>query len=138
MSSLNHLAIIMDGNGRWAEKRGLPRSAGHKAGAETAVKMVEAASDRGIRVLTLYCFSTENWKRPREEVNFLMGLFSGITPSVIETIRRLDCRILHIGSRRGLPLAVLKSIDYLAEISHFSQILYNFYHYYYNSFVDSY
>ena len=115
MSSLNHLAIIMDGNGRWAEKRGLPRSAGHKAGAETAVKMVEAASDRRIRFLTLYCFSTENWKRPREEVDFLMGLFSGITPSVIKTIRRLDCRILHIGSRRGLPLAVLKSIDYLVD-----------------------
>ena len=73
---LDHLAIIMDGNGRWALQRGLRRSEGHKAGAETAVRIAEHASERGIRFLTLYCFSTENWKRPIEEVVFLMGLFT--------------------------------------------------------------
>ena len=113
MHSLDHLAIIMDGNGRWAEERGLPRHEGHKAGALAALKMVEAASARGIRYMTLYCFSTENWKRPRKEVGFLMGLFSDIPAHYLDAIDRIGCRILHLGSREGLPQPVLRSIDSL-------------------------
>ncbi len=69
-----HIAIIMDGNGRWAKKRGLPRTAGHKQGAETIRKIAIACNDRQIKVLTVYAFSTENWKRPEEEVDYLCKL----------------------------------------------------------------
>ena len=69
-----HIAIIMDGNGRWAKKRGLPRVAGHKQGMETVKEITKVASDLGVKVLTLYAFSTENWKRPTDEVGFLMDL----------------------------------------------------------------
>ena len=78
MGKLMHLALIMDGNGRWAEKRGLSRSEGHKEGARVACRVAKAASDRGIGYLTLYCFSTENWKRPKGEIDSLMGLFSSL------------------------------------------------------------
>lgn len=69
-----HIAIIMDGNGRWAQKRHLPRVAGHKQGMDTVKVITQAASDLGVKVLTLYAFSTENWKRPADEVNYLMKL----------------------------------------------------------------
>ncbi len=70
-----HIAIIMDGNGRWAKRRGLPRSAGHKAGAENLIKIAEECEKIGIKYLTVYAFSTENWKRPKDEVDYLMNLF---------------------------------------------------------------
>lgn len=83
-----HVAIIMDGNGRWAQKRHLPRIAGHKEGMNTVKKVTKIASDLGIKVLTLYAFSTENWKRPENEVNYLMGLpvtfFNDFVPELIE------------------------------------------------------
>ena len=69
-----HIAIIMDGNGRWAQKKGLPRVRGHKAGMEAIRKTVKCCSDLGIKILTVYAFSTENWKRPQDEVNYLMNL----------------------------------------------------------------
>ena len=72
--SLQHIAVIMDGNGRWAQKRGLPRAAGHKKGAETVKEIAKAANERGVRFLTLYAFSTENWQRPKDEVKTLMDL----------------------------------------------------------------
>ena len=71
---LNHLAIIMDGNGRWAKKRKMPRFMGHKAGMDNVEKIALAADELGIKVLTLYAFSTENWARPKDEVNYLMNL----------------------------------------------------------------
>ncbi|MBU9788043.1 isoprenyl transferase [Lentilactobacillus sp. G22-6] len=84
----NHVAIIMDGNGRWAQKRHLPRIAGHKQGMETVKTVTKAASKLGVKVLTLYAFSTENWKRPTDEVSFLMGLpvkfFNNFIPELIE------------------------------------------------------
>lgn len=84
----NHIAIIMDGNGRWAQKRHLPRIAGHRQGMETVKTVTKAASQLGVKVLTLYAFSTENWKRPNDEVNFLMGLpvkfFNNFVPELIE------------------------------------------------------
>ena len=75
MSNLpKHIGVIMDGNGRWAKKRGLPRSAGHKAGAESLKKIVTEANNMGIEYITVYAFSTENWKRPKAEVDYLMNL----------------------------------------------------------------
>ena len=70
----NHIAIILDGNGRWAKKRGLPRSAGHKMGVETLIKTTRYCSELGIKNLTVYAFSTENWNRPKDEVDYLMNL----------------------------------------------------------------
>ncbi len=108
---LDHLAIIMDGNGRWAQMRGLERTAGHKAGAAAAIKAAECASEHGIRFLTLYCFSTENWKRPTGEVSFLMGLFSSEFRNHISEIKDKGFRVLHLGRREGLPSSVLSTID---------------------------
>ncbi len=70
-----HVAIIMDGNGRWAKKRGLPRSAGHTAGMDALIEMVRASDDWGIEAVSVYAFSTENWGRPQDEVNALMGIW---------------------------------------------------------------
>ena len=77
-----HVAIIMDGNGRWAKKRGLPRTAGHVAGADTLVKIARYAFDKGVKVLTVYAFSTENWSRPREEIDNLMRLAMDRLPKI--------------------------------------------------------
>jgi undecaprenyl diphosphate synthase len=83
-----HIAVIMDGNGRWAQNRRLPRVAGHKEGMETVKKVTKKASRLGVKVLTLYAFSTENWKRPQDEVSFLMQLpvdfFDTFVPELIE------------------------------------------------------
>lgn len=83
--SLRHLGLILDGNGRWAEKRGLERTKGHRAGMETVVKIVRACSDRGLEAISLYAFSTENWKRPLKEVNFLMNLFDNELTRALKT-----------------------------------------------------
>jgi undecaprenyl diphosphate synthase len=98
-----HVAIIMDGNGRWATRRGLPRSAGHSAGAEAVRRVVEAAPDRGVAALTLYAFSADNWRRPAREVGLLMALFarhlSDETPRLVANNVRLSI----IGRRDRLP-----------------------------------
>ena len=111
MGKLVHLALIMDGNGRWAEARGLSRSEGHKEGAKAACRVAKAASDRGISYLTLYCFSTENWKRPQGEVDSLMGLFSSELDTMIDSLIENDIRVVHLGRRDRLPSAVLKRLD---------------------------
>ncbi|GAK48194.1 UDP pyrophosphate synthase [Secundilactobacillus oryzae JCM 18671] len=89
-----HIAIIMDGNGRWAQKRHLPRIAGHKQGMNTVKKITKAASDLGVKVLTLYAFSTENWKRPKDEVNYIMKLpvtfFNTFIPDLIKNNVRVN------------------------------------------------
>lgn len=82
-----HIAIIMDGNGRWAQKRGLPRAFGHRAGAETLRYIVRASSELGVGALTAYAFSTENWKRPADEVDLLMNLFSDYLDNEIDELR---------------------------------------------------
>lgn len=98
-----HIAIIMDGNGRWAQRRHLPRVAGHKRGMEVVETITKTASDLGIKVLTLYAFSTENWKRPLEEVNYLMDLpvkfFNRFVPELIKN----DVRVNVIGDQAHLP-----------------------------------
>ena len=97
-----HIGIIMDGNGRWAKKRGLPRSAGHKAGAEGLKKIVTEANKMGVKYITVYAFSTENWKRPKAEVDFLMGLLMDYLINAEKTLAGENVRIRAIGSRKEL------------------------------------
>lgn len=108
---LNHLAIIMDGNGRWATERGLKRTDGHKEGAKAIEKVVRGCIDNGIRYLTLYCFSTENWKRPKSEVDYLMGLFTNEITKYIPKFNEMGIRILHLGSRNTLKEDTLMAFD---------------------------
>ena len=92
-----HVAIIMDGNGRWATKRGLPRAAGHRAGAEAVRNTLRAAADAGVEVLTLYAFSSENWRRSEEEVTELKGLLAYYVEKELETLHREGVRLRLIG-----------------------------------------
>ncbi|GBG94146.1 UDP pyrophosphate synthase [Ligilactobacillus salitolerans] len=107
----DHVAIIMDGNGRWAQNKHLPRVAGHKQGMEVVETITEAASDLGIKVLSLYAFSTENWRRPNEEVNYLMGLpnkfFSRFVPKLI----RNNVRVNVIGDQSQLPEKTQEAVN---------------------------
>lgn len=94
-----HVAIVMDGNGRWAKERGDSRSAGHEAGARTLKRIVRAASEMGIEVLTVYAFSTENWKRPHREVDFLLNLFDSFLEKEIAELHAEHVRLHFIGRR---------------------------------------
>ncbi|MGH8307209.1 MAG: polyprenyl diphosphate synthase [Gammaproteobacteria bacterium] len=94
-----HVAIIMDGNGRWAKRRLLPRQAGHRAGVTAARRVIEACAQRGIGVLTLVAFSSENWQRPRTEVGSLMGLFMNALESEVAELHKNNVRIRFIGAR---------------------------------------
>jgi undecaprenyl diphosphate synthase len=106
-----HVAIIMDGNGRWAKKRFLPRALGHREGAEAVRRTVKAASELGISYLTLYAFSSENWKRPSEEVDDLMGLLQLYLRNEVRELNDNHVRIRFIGARARLSDDVLKLID---------------------------
>ncbi|GIX17433.1 MAG: isoprenyl transferase [Rhodothalassiaceae bacterium] len=97
-----HVAIIMDGNGRWAARRGLPRAAGHRAGAEAVREAVKAAADLGVEALTLYAFSSENWKRPADEVRDLMGLLRIYLRREMRALHEENVRIRFIGEHEGL------------------------------------
>ena len=98
-----HVAIIMDGNGRWAEARGLPRIAGHQAGAKRVKEIVTAAGELGIKVLTLYTFSTENWKRPKHEIDALFGLLDNYITAEGPSLKKNNIRLLVTGDIEGLP-----------------------------------
>lgn len=106
-----HIAIIMDGNGRWAKSHGLPRSAGHRAGAKTLEKITRYAGNLGIKNLTVYAFSTENWKRPKQEVDALMTLLGEYLSDYKNLIGDDNIRIRVIGSRVGLSEDILSKID---------------------------
>ncbi|MDD9270320.1 isoprenyl transferase [Paenibacillus sp. GCM10023248] len=106
-----HVAIIMDGNGRWAKQRGLPRVAGHHSGMKNVKKITMAANEIGVKVLTMYAFSTENWKRPKEEVDFLMKLPQEFFPLEIEELIQNNVRIRMTGWREGLPEHTLSAIE---------------------------
>ena len=97
-----HVAIIMDGNGRWAEGQGLLRTAGHAQGVKTLERIMETCVDLGIEVLTVYAFSTENWKRPRPEVDFLMNLFSEYLDKKIEKMDANHVRLRFLGREDGM------------------------------------
>jgi undecaprenyl diphosphate synthase len=99
----SHIAIIMDGNGRWAKKRAMPRIAGHHEGMQTVRRIARIADDLGIKVLTLYAFSTENWKRPKSEVEYLMSLPQMFLNSFMPELMERNIRIETIGDKEGLP-----------------------------------
>jgi undecaprenyl diphosphate synthase len=106
-----HVAIIMDGNGRWAKKRHLPRALGHKKGVETVRDIVRAAGDLGLEVLTLYAFSSENWKRPEDEINDLMGLLRSFIKSDIDEFASNDVRLKIIGNYKALAPDIVTLIE---------------------------
>jgi len=110
-----HIAIIMDGNGRWAKARGLPRVAGHRAGAESLRRVLRAAVDFGVKILTVYAFSTENWKRPAQEVNALLGLFERAIDNELDELRDAGVSFRHIGRTQGLPARLLDKIGHAQE-----------------------
>lgn len=98
----HHVAIIMDGNGRWAKRRGMPRSAGHKAGADTLKQIIVAADELGVKVLTVYAFSTENWKRPEEEVSYIMNLMLTYLKKNLADLDAKNVQLRFIGDRTRL------------------------------------
>ena len=105
-----HIGVIMDGNGRWAKKRGLPRSAGHSAGADALKKIVTEANKLGIKYITVYAFSTENWKRPKEEVDYLMSLLLDYLRNAEKNLAGEDVVIRAIGSRKELSQEIRDQI----------------------------
>ncbi len=110
-----HVALILDGNGRWAKKRGLPRQMGHKKGCETVEQIVEDAARLGIRYLTVYGFSTENWKRPEEEVGALMQLFRYYTKRLLKIAVANNIRVKMIGERSRFAADIVEGINRLEE-----------------------
>lgn len=110
-----HVALILDGNGRWAKKRGLPRQMGHKKGCETVEQTVEDAARMGIRYLTVYGFSTENWKRPEEEVGALMQLFRFYTKRLLKIAKNNNVRVKMIGEKRRFAPDIVDGINRLEE-----------------------
>ena len=112
-NKLEHLAIIMDGNGRWAARRGLPRSIGHRKGAEVVKEITRAAGELGIKYLTLYAFSTENWNRSEDEVKTLMGLLRDYLQSDLKEVQQNNVRIRFIGEREMLDADIVRK---MAEI----------------------
>ena len=116
ISNPAHVAIIMDGNGRWAQMRGLPRQEGHRRGLEALRRTVRNASDLGIQVLTLYSFSTENWRRPYAEVSFLMGLLKHFVEKDLAELSAANVRVRIIGSRDDLAADLRRLVEH-AETS---------------------
>lgn len=106
----NHVAIIMDGNGRWAKRRGLPRIAGHRAGMKAVKEVTRVADEWGVKVLTLYAFSTENWKRPKDEVDYLMKLPQDFLETELDELVEKNVQIRLLGSEEGLPQHTLKAL----------------------------
>lgn len=114
---LRHIAIIMDGNGRWATKRHLPRLAGHKAGVSALRRVVECASDEHIEMLSVYAFSTENWNRPRIEVEGLMRLFWETIRSDLEKLHRDGVRLRHLGRLQNLSSDIQQAVHESVELT---------------------
>ena len=113
MSIPTHVAIIMDGNGRWAAQRGWPRIKGHKAGVQAVERILEAAADEGIRHLSLYAFSTENWKRPALEVGALMALLRMYLRMFVHQLSKKGIRFHHLGAPEGMPAGILADMKAL-------------------------
>ena len=109
-NSLEHIAIIMDGNGRWATQKGLPRSVGHKKGAEVVKEIVRAAGEEGVKFLTLYAFSTENWQRSKDEVDTLMGLLRQYLKSDLKELQENNVRIRFIGESDMLETDIVSAM----------------------------
>lgn len=118
-----HVAIIMDGNGRWAKQRGLPRLAGHWEGATNAHRIVEILFDRGIKYATLYVFSTENWNRPKEEVEGIFQILMDRIDEEVEFARRKKIRICHLGELDGLPPGLRNKIKQAVEVTKGNKVM---------------
>jgi len=119
--TVQHIAVIMDGNGRWAEQRGLARTKGHQEGLEAAKRIVKAASDLHIPYITLYVFSTENWKRTEEEVGFLMGLIQKHLRAELAFYAANNIKVKHIGDAATLPRAIQTEItDIMEKTNHYT------------------
>ena len=112
-----HIAIIMDGNGRWGTKRGLPRSHGHNKGVMVLKNIIKLSKNLGIKVLTVYAFSTENWSRPYEEVNFLLNLFDKVLKKELEEINKESIRLRFIGDLSPFPENLKQIINESEEIT---------------------
>ena len=112
-----HVAIIMDGNGRWATERNLPRLVGHRAGTENIRQIIEAFSVQGVEFLTLYTFSTENWRRPDEEVSGLMGILGEVIAREAEPLHNQGIRLLHLGRTDKISLDLQKSMADAVELT---------------------
>src|SRR2546430_14659444 len=110
-----HVAIIMDGNGRWATRRGLPRVAGHREGVKTARSIVRAADALGLHYLTLYAFSSENWSRPEDEVSTLLSLLERAIRSELPELMERNVRLRVLGRKNGVPLQVRRGIDHVVH-----------------------
>ncbi len=113
----NHVAIVMDGNGRWAQRRNLPRHAGHPAGVESVREIVEVAISRGIKVLTLFAFSSENWNRPATEVSLIMDLFMRALQHEAKKLHRNNVRLSIIGDREALSNSLQQRIEKVEKIT---------------------
>jgi len=110
-----HIAVIMDGNGRWARRRALPRHAGHRSGVASVRRTVELAAERGVKYLTLFAFSSENWSRPREEVSKLMSLFVEALQREVDELHRNNVRLEFIGARAQLQVGLIEKISAAEE-----------------------
>jgi undecaprenyl diphosphate synthase len=112
-----HVAIIMDGNGRWASERGLERLAGHRAGTENIRPIIEGCVELGIEILTLYAFSTENWRRPATEVNGLFEILGDVIDQETQDLHRNGVRLRHIGRLEGLPTTLQERVKYAVKLT---------------------
>ncbi|HSD92947.1 MAG TPA: isoprenyl transferase [Methyloceanibacter sp.] len=115
--AIRHIAIIMDGNGRWAAERGLPRAEGHRQGVESVRRTVEASLELGISHLTLFSFSSENWTRPKQEINDLFGLLRRFIRRDLADLHKHGVKIRVIGTREGLDADILRMIDEAVELT---------------------
>jgi undecaprenyl diphosphate synthase len=105
-----HIAIIMDGNGRWAKARGLPRTEGHRHGTENLRRILQASGEMGIKILTIYAFSTENWSRPRAEVQMLMRILESVIERELMDLHQKGVQLRHIGEMDGIPTRLQRKI----------------------------
>ena len=121
-----HVAVIMDGNGRWAKKHSLPRSEGHRRGSEVIIELVDAAVAAGVKVVSLYAFSTENWSRPKSEITGLWNLFESFFYKELPVLQEKRVRVLHSGTKQFLPKKMAAQIDQVvAETSRNTKITLN-------------
>ena len=116
----NHIAIILDGNGRWAKNNGLPRNLGHRQGVETLIKISRYCSEIGIKNLTVYAFSTENWNRPKEEVDYLMNLLEEYFNGLEKNLRKRNIRLKVIGEKTNLSDKLINTINNVEENSKYN------------------
>ena len=105
-----HLAIIMDGNGRWAQTRGLPRLAGHRAGTDNIRRVLEACVEYGVKILTIYAFSTENWGRPEAEVRGLISILSEVIEREVRSLHKNGVQLRHVGRLEGIPQKLQRKV----------------------------